>query len=130
MGVSVAYISDHQQPLDGVSIATEVLELADGADLLDPRRAVHARGVRAEGPLGSLHHRLRVARGTRGRCAASWRLFHHDPSHTDEDIDRLLVGARRRGADLGLTEVIAASEGLTVSFGEAGSLGPVAAAAQ
>jgi hypothetical protein len=48
-------------------------------------------------------------------------LFHHDPSHSDRDIDRLLDGAKQRGSDLGLTEVIAASEGLTVSFGAVGA---------
>ena len=35
-----------------------------------PRRPVHARGVRREGPLGPLHGRLRGVRGPRGRRQA------------------------------------------------------------
>ena len=67
-GVSVAYISDHQQP------ARRLVRHPDrGARAVrrrrpgDPRRAVHARRVREEGPLGPLHRRLRPARGRRVR---------------------------------------------------------------
>jgi hypothetical protein len=41
-------------------------------------------------------------------------LFHHDPSHDDDQIDRLLVQARRTADRLGVDEVLAAAEGLTV----------------
>jgi len=44
-------------------------------------------------------------------------LFHHDPSHTDEDVDRLLGTARALGAEHGVNEVIAAAEGLTIGLG-------------
>jgi len=45
-------------------------------------------------------------------------LFHHDPSHTDEAIDRMLDEAQRRAAasSPGL-EVEAAREGATVVLG-------------
>ena len=62
-GISVAYISDHQQPLDGDSIAPEVLELADGADLLIHDAQFTTEEFALEGALGSLHDRLRAARG-------------------------------------------------------------------
>ena len=52
-------------------IPHEVLELCDGVDVLDPRRAAHARGVRAEAPLGPLHRRLRGARRPRGGARAA-----------------------------------------------------------
>lgn len=119
-GIAVAYISDHQQPLDGDFIAPEVLELADGVDLL-----IHdAQFTNEEFPLKShwghctVDYALHVAREAGVRRLA---LFHHDPSHTDQDIDRLLDRARVRAADIGLTEVIAAAEGLTVSFGAVGA---------
>ena len=44
-------------------------------------------------------------------------LFHHDPAHDDEAVDGLLDHAREAGGSTGLAEVIAAYEGLTVSFG-------------
>jgi ribonuclease BN (tRNA processing enzyme) len=119
-GISVAYISDHQQPPDGESIAPEVLELADGADLL-----IHDAQYDAEEfPLKShwghctIDYALHVAREAGARRLA---LFHHDPAHSDDHVDRLLEGARSRGADLGLTEVIAAAEGTTMSFGTVGT---------
>ena len=42
-------------------------------------------------------------------------LFHHDPSHSDTDVDELLAGAREYAAGR-VEEVIAASEGLTVAL--------------
>ena len=44
-------------------------------------------------------------------------LFHHDPSHTDDDIERILGTARALGAEHGVGEVIAAAEGLTIGLG-------------
>ena len=119
-GHSVAYISDHQQPLDGESIASEVLELADGADLLihDAQYTPEEFALKSHWGHCTIDYALHVAREAGVRRLA---LFHHDPSHSDDDIDRLLDGARLRGADLGLTEVIAAAEGLTVSFGAVGA---------
>jgi ribonuclease BN (tRNA processing enzyme) len=43
-------------------------------------------------------------------------LFHHDPSHGDDVIDRLLVDARGFAEGTSVTEVIAAAEGTTVSL--------------
>jgi hypothetical protein len=44
-------------------------------------------------------------------------MFHHDPAHDDDAVDALLAHARRAAESTGLCEVIAAYEGLTVSFG-------------
>jgi phosphoribosyl 1,2-cyclic phosphodiesterase len=122
-GISVAYISDHQQPLDGSSIASEVLELADGADLLihDAQYTPEEFALKAHWGHCTIDYALHVAREAGVRRLA---LFHHDPSHSDADIDRLLDGARTRGASLGLTEVIAASEGLTLALGAVGAAAP------
>jgi hypothetical protein len=45
-------------------------------------------------------------------------LFHHDPAHDDDMMDRTLADVRDRAAGMGLAEVIAAAEGVTVSLGE------------
>jgi phosphoribosyl 1,2-cyclic phosphodiesterase len=127
-GLSIAYISDHQQPLDGHSIAPEVLDLADGVDLLihDAQFTPAEFAVKAHWGHCTIDYALHVAREAGARRIA---LFHHDPAHTDDEIDRLLDAARTRGASLGLTEVLAAYEGLTVSLDGASSLGAVPTAA-
>jgi ribonuclease BN (tRNA processing enzyme) len=115
-GISVAYISDHQQPLEGDGIAAEVLELADGVDLLihDAQFTDDEFRVKSHWGHCTIDYAIHVAREAGARALA---LFHHDPSHTDHDIDRLLERARDRAAGLGVGEVLAASEGLTLAFG-------------
>ena len=44
-------------------------------------------------------------------------MFHNDPAHDDDAVDALMAHARDRAAGTGLSEVVAAYEGLTVSFG-------------
>jgi len=44
-------------------------------------------------------------------------LFHHDPAHDDDSVDALLDYACDAAESTSLAEVIAAYEGLTVSFG-------------
>ena len=66
-GVTVAYLSDHGQGCGiGQSddfIPDEVLELCDGVDLLIHDAQHTPSRVRDEAALGSLHRRLRAARG-------------------------------------------------------------------
>lgn len=119
-GVSVAYISDHQQPMDGsFGIAPEVLELADGVDLLihDAQYTPEEFAAKAHWGHCTIDYAVHVAREAGADRLA---LFHHDPAHTDDDVDRLLAGARQRAEGSGITEVLAASEGLTISFGSGG----------
>ena len=120
-GISVAYISDHQQPLDGAVGCARGARAGRRRRPVDPRRAVHAptsSRLKAHWGHCTVDYALHVAREAGARRLA---LFHHDPSHSDDDIDRLLDGARRAGADLGLTEVIAASEGSPCPFGAVGA---------
>ncbi len=115
-GTAVAYLSDHQQPGVDVYEATDnALALCDGVDLL-----IHdAQFSRAEF----------ATKATWGHCTAEYAawlaiksgakqlaLFHHDPSHDDDDIDATLAIARSRchGTE---THVIAAREGLTLHIG-------------
>ena len=94
--------------------AAQVLELCDGADLLihdaqywpsewdDKRTWGHC----------TVDYAVRVANESGARRLA---LFHHDPSHADDEVDRLLRHARQL-AGCGLEEVVAAAEELTISF--------------
>ena len=122
-GRSVVYATDHEmpQPLTGAPgnglLAREVLDerliaLAAGADVL-----IHdAQYTAAEyvHKVGWGHSTVESAVDT--AILANVRrliLFHHDPQHTDADLDAMLTLARRRAARLGHDglEVYAAADG-------------------
>jgi ribonuclease BN (tRNA processing enzyme) len=114
-GISVAYISDHGQgcgnddPID--YIPSGVLELCDGVDLLI-HDAQHTPEEFAEKPhYGhcTVDYAVHVGREAGARQVA---LFHHDPAHDDDDVDRILLSAREASARTGGPEVIAAREGM------------------
>jgi phosphoribosyl 1,2-cyclic phosphodiesterase len=116
-GVSVAYVPDHQQPLDGShEIAESVLELCDGADLLihDAQFTPAEFVVKADWGHCTVDYALAVAAEAGVRRLA---LFHHDPSHDDAAVDRIHGDIADKASRTGVEEVIAAAEGLTVSFG-------------
>lgn len=112
-GRSVAYLSDHQQPgIDVYSTTDAVRELCDGADLL-----VHdAQYTRAEFEQRSAwgHSTVEYAVWVAKECGVrSLALYHHDPTHTDDQIDRLVDAAGRCAPGI---EVIGAREGLTIEL--------------
>ncbi|MGH9245279.1 MAG: MBL fold metallo-hydrolase [Acidimicrobiales bacterium] len=118
-GASVAYLSDHQQPLDGgLDVTDAVLELCDGVDLLihDAQYTNEEFGQKAHWGHCTDEFALAVARESGASCVA---LFHHDPSHDDDTLDEMLASARRRAT----CEVLSAAEGLTISLGT----GPIGA---
>jgi phosphoribosyl 1,2-cyclic phosphodiesterase len=115
-GFTVAYISDHQQPLDGsFRVAQEALELADGADLLIHDAQYTGEEFEAKPHWGhcSVDYALHVASEA---GVAQLALFHHDPSHSDAVIDAILLDACEKAAALDIGEVLAASEGLTIAL--------------
>jgi ribonuclease BN (tRNA processing enzyme) len=114
-GASVAYISDHQEPADRHSVAPEVLELCDGVDLLIHDAQFVEQDWQQKSHWGhcTVDYAVTVARESGARCLA---LFHHDPRRSDDDLDRLVEGARRKAEGLGVDEVVAAAEGLTISY--------------
>lgn len=116
-GVVIAYISDHQQPDDGVSVAPGVVELCRDADLVIHDAQFEAAEFASKSDWGhcTIEYAVRVAEAAGARRLA---LFHHDPSHSDDIVDRLLVEARQAVTVDGL-EVIAAAEGVTVSLSPA-----------
>jgi phosphoribosyl 1,2-cyclic phosphodiesterase len=113
-GRSLAYVPDHQQPADG-RVPDGVLELCSGVELV-----IHDAQYTDE----ELVHKQTWGHSTVGfavRVAAEagageLALFHHDPFHADDAVDRMLESARRLADPLGLS-VVAAQEGATLSPG-------------
>ena len=114
-GLVIAYISDHQQPVGDHHIAPGVLELCRDADLVihDAQFEPHEFAVKSDWGHCTVEYAVEVAAAAGAKRLA---LFHHDPSHGDDVIDRLLVEARGFAAGTSVTEVIAAAEGTTVSL--------------
>ncbi len=112
-GVSIAYIPDHQQPADTTRVDPAVLALADGVDLLihDAQYTAAEFAEKATWGHSTVPYAVEVARQARvGKLA----LFHHDPLHDDDTMDRLLAEAR---IDAGCAfEVVAAHEGMRLTW--------------
>ena len=114
-GAVITYISDHQAPRSLEGFADEVLELADGADLLihDAQYTPEEFAQRAHWGHCTVEYAVRLAAATGVRRLA---LFHHDPAHDDDALDALLEGAQRLAAEIGRFEVSSASEGQQLRF--------------
>ena len=115
-GVTLAYVSDHQQPgIDSTSIAESVLDLCEGVDLLIHDAQFDREEFARKATWGhcTVDYAVEVAARSGAKRLA---LFHHDPAHTDQRIDELLAEASASALARGVEEVIAASEQLTVSL--------------
>jgi phosphoribosyl 1,2-cyclic phosphodiesterase len=114
-GRSVAYISDHQQPTGGPRIADGVAELCDGVDLLihDAQYTPAEFARKSDWGHCTVEYAVWLAGEVGARRLA---LYHHDPTHDDDMIDRLAGAAAACGVAMGV-EVFAAREGLTVELG-------------
>lgn len=118
-GVSVVYISDHQQPIDGsLTISDSVLALCEGADLLIHDAQFTWPEFDAKSSWGhcTVDFAVAVAAQSGARQLA---MFHHDPSHDDDQIDAMLQTTRDLARGTGIEAVFAASEGLSLSVGAA-----------
>lgn len=115
-GASVAYVSDHQAPPGSDTVDDRVLELASGVDLLvhDAQFTAAEWTDKADWGHSTVEYAVLVASEAGARRLA---LFHHDPAHDDDQMDGLADDARRAGDRLGVGEVLAAAEGLTVTLG-------------
>ena len=112
---SVAYISDHQQPVGGPRIADGVWGLCEGVDLLIHDAQYTPAEFAKKSDWG--HCTVEYAVWLAGEVGAKrLALFHHDPSHDDDMLDRLAAAANACGTDMGV-EVFAAREGLVVDLG-------------
>lgn len=112
-GVVIAYVSDHQQPDSSDYVVPSVLELCRDADLVihDAQFEAHELAQKADWGHCTVEYAVRVAAEAGARRLA---LFHHDPSHHDGIVDRLLAEARGRIEGTGVEEVIAAAERTTM----------------
>ena len=113
-GVSVAYIPDHQQPVDASTVDESVLELAAGVDLLihDAQYTGPEFDEKATWGHSTVDYAVEVARRAGVRTLA---LFHHDPLHDDDTVDALLEGARVLAGPDG-PAVVAAAEGMRLTW--------------
>ncbi len=117
-GSTVSYISDHQQPKNGaLTVAPEVVELCEGADLLihDAQYTPEEFSAKVDWGHCTVDYALAVARRAGVKRLV---LFHHDPTHGDDFVDQMLESARESAAASGAPdEVLAAHEGLTIALG-------------
>jgi ribonuclease BN (tRNA processing enzyme) len=114
-GISVAYLSDHGPgccPSDADDYVPDaVLELCDGADVIihDSQHTVTEYQAKRHFGHCTVDYAVRVGREAGAR---SLLLFHHCPTHSDEDLDHILTQAQDLSARTGGPEVFAATEGL------------------
>ena len=122
-GVSLAYITDHE-PYGPVSDDNgfvhggdrRLVEFVRGVNLLiqdaqyTPEEYLERRGWGH----GSTDYVTEVAIGAGAHRLA---LFHHEPTHTDDELDRMVADARQRAAQRGSSdlEVFAAAEGVELT---------------
>jgi phosphoribosyl 1,2-cyclic phosphodiesterase len=116
-GATVAYLSDHQMPVDGsLTVSDDVLDLCDGADLVIHDAQYTSEEFSEKSTWGhcTAEYAVHVAKEAGARRVA---LFHHDPTHDDVRLDGILEHARQLAKGSSVTEVLGAREGLVVSYG-------------
>lgn len=117
-GVSVAYISDHQQPGGGsLDVPPALVDLCRDVDLLIHDAQYDARTFAAKSTWGhcTVEYAVAVAAASGARRLA---LFHHDPAHDDAALDALHADAQAFAAQTSVTEVLLAAEGHSVVLTE------------
>ncbi len=114
-GGSIAYLPDHQQPLDGSNLPTDdVIDLCAGVDLLvhDCQYSDEMFSSRSDWGHSTPAFAAAVARSSGARRLV---LTHHDPSSTTETVERLgNEAAEHAGSGI---EVIVATEGAVLKSG-------------
>ena len=112
----LAYIPDHQAPLDRQLVPDAVHELCDGADVLihDAQYSDEEFALLPDWGHSTVGYAVQVAVS----CGVKHLvLFHHDPTHGDDEVDRLVALAQAiPGADQ-LESITGAREGETLAVG-------------
>ena len=115
-GGSVAFICDHQQPVDGsLNVPDHIVAACAGVDVLihDSQYDDQEFAMKADWGHCTPDFALELARRSDAKRLA---LFHHDPSHDDqwihEQVSRIQALA---GSDI---EVLGAAEGMTLKSGD------------
>jgi ribonuclease BN (tRNA processing enzyme) len=114
-GCSLAYIPDHQAPADRATVPEAVRTLCQSADVLlhDAQYADREFEEKPEWGHSTAGYAVRVAAVSGVRRLF---LFHHDPAHTDADVDALLGEAQRHPDAPRLEELAVAEEGKSIEL--------------
>ena len=117
-GRSLAYLPDHQAPLDRRTITDAVLELCQNVDLLvhDGQYTEDEFPTKAEWGHSTAAFAVHVAAESQAKKLV---LTHHDPSHDDRTLDRMLTQARCRllSEAKGIEDVSSAREAQSIDLG-------------
>jgi ribonuclease BN (tRNA processing enzyme) len=114
-GRAVTYISDHgpgcitDDPDEFVPAG--VLELCDGVDVLihDAQHTLEEYEAKRHFGHSSIEYAVHVAKEAGVRSLV---LFHHCPTHSDDDIDHIVTHAQELSARVDGPDIVAAYEGL------------------
>jgi phosphoribosyl 1,2-cyclic phosphodiesterase len=117
-GRSMAYLPDHQAPLDRRTISDAVLELCQDVDLLvhDGQYTEDECTSKADWGHSTAGFAVRVAAESRAKRLL---LTHHDPSHDDEELDRMVAQARSLPEAGALEDVSSTHESQSIDLGRA-----------
>jgi phosphoribosyl 1,2-cyclic phosphodiesterase len=115
-GRSMAYLPDHQAPPDRRTITDAVLELCQDVDLLvhDGQYTEDEYSAKPDWGHSTAAFAVHVAAESH---AKKLLLTHHDPSHNDRDLDRILTQARRLPEAKGIEDVSSAHEAQSIDLG-------------
>ncbi len=117
-GRSLAFVSDHQAPMDPRDrgyVSEAVLQLCDGADIVvhDAQYTDEEFAKKAHWGHSTIDYAVHVAAEAGARRLV---LFHHDPVHTDEEMDRLIDQAADAPGASRLDVVVGATEGMSLDL--------------
>jgi phosphoribosyl 1,2-cyclic phosphodiesterase len=117
-GRSMAYLPDHQAPLDRRTITDAVLELCQDVDLLvhDGQYTEDEYTLKADWGHSTAAFAVHVAAEAQAKKLV---LTHHDPSHNDRELDRMLTQARRLPEAKSIEDVSSAHEAQCIDLGRA-----------
>ncbi len=108
-GATICYIPDHQAPYTRDTFAATALELADGADLLIHDAQYTPAEFELKSNWGHSTHLYAVDFAIAARVKRL-ALFHHDPSHSDNDLLAMELSAKEAYPSSGV-EIFAARQG-------------------
>ena len=117
-GHTLAYLSDVQQPMEGMAVDDATHTLADGVDLLIHDSQFTAEEFSLKSTWG--HCTMDYALAVAEQCGVKQvALSHHDPSRSDAALDAML-GFVASSAQSGGFEAVIAAEGMRVTVGQQG----------
>jgi phosphoribosyl 1,2-cyclic phosphodiesterase len=114
-GHSLAYLPDHQAPLDRTGVAESVLDLCRDVDvaILDAQYDEEEFARKSDWGHSTVAYAVHCA-ATAG--AKSLVLFHHDPAHDDARLEQLEAAAQSMPGAERLERIVAAREGMTIDL--------------